>query len=233
MLISLTFFFLLLLLLNHRPSIEKDEYFLTALAACSFTTFRMDRCSLQSQGAIALFNILSFAPEVKGVEPKNLVNSNDKGLKSTLKVLSIVENDIHDPAAPALCDFIRSNIVIQHLDIGFNHFTDKSNVYFSKATEILSQSVDADKLYSLNVNMIGNKGNPYALGTPGMAKSKINFRFGTTGRRENEFVEGSLRNNFEHISLYSRAHFLSRKYYDDKYSKDFTETRTCAISSLM
>ena len=122
--------------------------------------------------------------------------------------------------------------MIQHLDIGFNHFTEKSAVYFNKATEILSKSADVDKFYNLNVNMIGNKGNPYALGTPGMAKSKINFRFGSNGRRENELVEGSLRSNFEHISLYSRAHFLSRKYYDDKYSRDFSETKT-SINSLM
>lgn len=196
---------------------KRDEEFTRAFSSCCYEEFHANRCHLGTDGAIEIFKLLTEVTSEINTSLTERIPPTFTTIGSTLKVLTLSGNDIHDPASSYLRHFVTTNHTLQVLDLGFNAFTDKSKNDFSRAVQVTINSIPEMKLCSLHINMIGNSCYQYILGTPGLAKSKISFQFGTTGRDDYN-MEGSSCNNLEHVSELSRSHYELRKKHYNKYN---------------
>lgn len=139
-------------------------------------------------------------------------------VSNTLRSFSLAGNDISDSAAEALVEMLRDNVLLEHLDLGFNNFTANAMEYFKLGTKVTSSSTAATKVFELNINMVGNKCPAYALETPGLARSKITFRFGTQPNPQDSSLLG-----YAHISDRVRGRFMASKALDDQFRAAFPE----------
>lgn len=134
-------------------------------------------------------------------------------ITTSLKSLSISGNNIADSAIVLLCSMLESNRILKYLDIGFNLISNLNEELLRKAYEVTSSSDKDKKVNSLTINFVGNKfEDPYMISTPGLARSKLNFLFGTQSNPEDVRNGG-----YSHISHISRGHFLARKELDNQY----------------
>ena len=142
-------------------------------------------------------------------------------LGSTLRALYLANNDIHDSVSASLCAMLKANVVLEHLDIGFNQLTDAITPQLKETVAVTSSSSLAMKVTSLSVNVLGNRCDPYALDLPGMSRSKIVFKFGV-----NASVVDSVNDGYSHVSQVARKHFFMRK---DKVTEKLTADSTTAL----
>lgn len=166
-----------------------------ALAQCNIHDLRLNMCKLQSKGASILFTTLA---------------SKTTPLSAALRYLYLSGNEISDSSAESLAQVLSVNITLQSMDLGFNLFTDRHRELLRCAGSVLSTSHAEKKVYDLSINLIGNKCDPYLLETPGMARAKSNFLFGTQPNRADPANAG-----YSHITQASRGHFLARKELDN------------------
>jgi hypothetical protein len=120
--------------------------------------------------------------------------------------LDLSGNSMHDVASTAIAEVLMGNMIIQYLDLGFNKLTDAISVEVKKAYNVVSSSRIEKKVFSLHVNVVGNKCDPYMLGEPGMGRSKMNYRFGINSSMGDDINDG-----YSHINQTSRAHNFQRK----------------------
>lgn len=180
---------------NNAIGPEVDEM-LQQLKLCHLIELFLNNCKLQSRGAASLFKILQ----------TTVTNT----LGASLRVLTLSNNDIHDPCAQSLHDFLKSNSIITMLDLGFNKFTNQSKDVFNRAIDINSESTAEFKLYDLSVNLIGNQCDNSLLDYFGFGRSKTTFRFGINGRPDFDTLKYSSRFNYDHVSYLSRPHHIER-----------------------
>ena len=163
---------------------------------------QLNQCNLMAKGAQALFNILLNTEKVEAPAPHG------NCLGNTLRALYIANNDIHDSIIESLCPLLLENMVLEHLDLGFNQLTDAITPKLKETVAVTSSSTLAQKVSSLSVNVLGNRCDPHALDLPGMARSKITFRFGVNASAVDDINDG-----FSHVSQAARKHFFMRKDY--------------------
>ena len=153
---------------------------------------------LGSKGGISLFSVLS---------------NTTYPITISLKSLTISGNNIADSAIVSLCTMLASNRILKYLDIGFNMISNLNEELLRKAHEVTSSSDIEKKVSSLTINFMGNNfEDPYMISTPGLARSKLNFLFGTQSNPDDVRNGG-----YSHISHISRGHFLARKELDNQY----------------
>jgi Ran GTPase-activating protein (RanGAP) involved in mRNA processing and transport len=197
----------------------KNDLFLDQLANASIVDLRMNYCQLRSSFALSLFQILAHRSPRSYVAhpiPQESESSTSSHLLKALRFLSLAGNEISDSIAPALGGMLANNISLEMLDLGYNSFTNSCATYFAAATQVTSTSSEEMKVYPLHVNLIGNKCDPYLLETPGMARSKLHFLFGTQANREDASSCG-----YSHIDSRVRGKFIMQKQLDELYRKSF------------
>jgi len=170
---------------------------LQPLKLCRLVELYLNNCKLQSRGAASLLKMLQ--------------TTNPNTLGASLRVLALSNNDIHDPCAQSVHDFLKTNAIISMLDLGFNNFTNQSRNVFQNSIDINSESSSEFKLYDLSINLIGNPCDRSLLDYAGFGRSKQNFRFGVNGRPDFESLKYSSRSNYDHISYLARPHHVARK----------------------
>jgi len=171
---------------------ENVEALRSYLDACKFLELRMNGCNIQSKGASCLFQLLA--------------ETSVGHLGHSLRALYLAENNIHDRTSVDINFCLNRNMTLEELDLGFNKFTKDSHEALKAAISVVSTSSLEKKVAGLNVNMIGNNCDPYMLDAPGLARSKINFRFGIQSSLQDDQNAG-----YTHIPMDSRRHHFLRK----------------------
>ena len=174
---------------------NEDAY--SALAQCSVPDLRMASCQLGSKGATQIFQALA---------------NKSTPLAQSARYVYLSGNEISDSSSEALGMLLEKNINLEALDLGFNLFTDRDGAYLRSACSVASTSSVEKKVTDLSVNLIGNKCDPYMLETPGLARAKSNFLFGTQPNTADPANHG-----YTHIPHCSRGHFMARKEIDNHY----------------
>ncbi len=182
---------------DHLEDIAGD----IALSACR--ELQLNQCQLMAKSAITIFNILCCTSAVEKPAPDG------NKLGSTLRALYLANNDIHDSVVSSLCHMLQQNIVLEHLDLGFNQLTDAITPQLKETVAVTSTSSLAQKVSSLSVNVLGNRCDKYALDLPGMSRSKVVFRYGV-----NSSLADGVNDGYSHISQVARKHFFLRKEMD-------------------
>lgn len=100
-----------------------------------------------------------------------------KPLGRSLKVLFLAHNQIRNAAAPHIRDCLLTNTSLQHVDLGFNAFTERCEPIMRMACKVTSSAPVAMKLLPLHVNLMGNACDTYVLETPDLARSKKSLRY--------------------------------------------------------
>jgi hypothetical protein len=166
------------------------------LEAAHLQDVHVNNCKLGSVGAATILSAVSKA---------------SCNLGSSIRALDLSSNDISDIIAPELVNVLNNNMSIEVLDLGFNAITNGARDKLTKAFAVTSGSRVEKKVYSLHINVVGNKCDPYMLGEPGMSRSKAGFRFGV-----GPAMSDSLNDGYSHISQISRTHYFGRKAANDK-----------------
>lgn len=185
------------------------DQLLEKLRCCQLVELYLNNCKLQSKGAASLFKMLKH------------VNAGSLG--ATLRVLTLANNDIHDPCAQSVHDFLKKNYVISMLDLGFNNFTNHSKSIFQNSIDVNSESPPEFKLYDLSINLIGNKCDNSLLEFSSFGRSKATWRYGINGRPDFDQLKYSTRRNYDHISYLSRPHHLDRVINDIRFNDEHPE----------
>lgn len=174
-----------------------NESAYAALANCTVPDVRLASCQICSKGASRIFQTLA-----------------DKStpLAQSARYLYLSGNEISDSSSEALGMLLEKNTNLEALDLGFNLFTDRDGAFLRSACSVVSTSSVEKKVTDLSINLIGNKCDPYMLETPGLARAKSNFLFGTHPNSADPANHG-----YSHISHCSRGHFLARKEIDNHY----------------
>lgn len=149
--------------LSHNKLGSDLAHFASYLKQCQLKDLVMNRCHTGTKGAAHIF--------------RSLETTNVGSCGYTLKTLYLAENNIQDSIEAALRPFLESNLVIQHLDLGYNKLSDVFGKKIKSVLEVTTKSCTAKKVLELNVNLIGNNCDPYALDMPGAARSKLTYRY--------------------------------------------------------
>ena len=179
---------------DHLDDIAGD----LALSECR--ELQLNQCQLMAKSASTIFGILCHTKPVAKPAPYGTM------LGSKLRALYLANNDIHDSVVSSLCPMLQQNMVLEHLDLGFNQLTDAITPSLKETVAVTSTSSLAAKVSSLSVNLLGNNCDKYALDLPGMSRSKIVFRFGV-----NASLADGMNDGYSHISQAARKHFFLRK----------------------
>jgi Ran GTPase-activating protein (RanGAP) involved in mRNA processing and transport len=185
------------------------DQLLEKLGCCQLVELYLNNCKLRSKGAASLFKMLKH------------VNAGSLG--ATLRVLTLANNDIHDPCAQSVHDFLKKNYIISMLDLGFNNFTNHSKSIFQNSIDVNSESPPEFKLYDLSINLIGNKCDNSLLEFSSFGRSKATWRYGINGRPDFDQLKYSTRRNYDHISYLSRPHHLDRVINDIRFHDEHPE----------
>jgi Ran GTPase-activating protein (RanGAP) involved in mRNA processing and transport len=168
-----------------------------ALARCNIPDLRLNSCKMGSKGASIFFKSLS---------------DTSTAIAKCARFVCLSGNEIADSAADALCLLLEKNITLEALDLGFNLLTDRHSAILRQAASVSSHSTIHKKLIDLNINLVGNKCDPYMLETPGMSRAKSNFLFGIRPNSADPANHG-----YSHVAHTSRGHFMARKELDNHY----------------
>ena len=182
------------------------ELILDKLKVCQLIELYLNNCKLQSKGATSLFKMLK--------------NISTGSLGSCLRVLTLANNDIHDPCAQSIHEFLKENFIISMLDLGFNKFTNHSKSIFDKTIDITSESSPEFKLYDLSINLVGNTCDNNLLEYSSFGRSKATWRYGINGRPDFDDLKFSTRQNYDHVSYLSRGHHINRMNNDNRFNEE-------------
>ena len=144
-----------------------------ALNDLKLREIHLNQCKLGTMGSKKILDALA----VSEIEPLNV----NPGYH--IRVLSLSGNEISNSIGPTLDHFLKHNMRIAILDLGFNNITnDIINTMPEKGLPtILSSSSEDMKLRSLHINLQGNQCSQSLFETPGLARSKITFAFARVG----------------------------------------------------
>jgi len=140
-------------------------------------------------------------------------------IRKGMHYLGMAGNEINDSACKAIANMIATNNLLEYVDLGFNGLTNACGPRFKKAITLTSGASENRKLQELHVNLHGNPCDPYLFETPGMARSKMNYRFGIQPNIDDDLCHG-----YAHIANEARGkvlvqHELAGKY--DSFAPQF------------
>lgn len=190
--------------------------FSEAFGQSSLETALMNYCNMHTSTAVSIFNFLQNGS--LRTEFGNTADNFSNPVRNTLRSLCIAGNNISDSAAEALITMLQTNTCIEHIDLGYNNFTNHSIEYFKIGTKVTSPASDARKAIELNINLLGNKCDPYVLDTPGLSRSKITFRFGVLPDKNKMDMLG-----YGYIGDRARGKFVASKALDDQFRAVFPQ----------
>lgn len=187
-----------------------NDAFVEAFRRSRIVTAHFNYCNMHTSTSVMIFKALHDGRLQAEVERRNATEP--LGLKDTLRSLCIAGNTISDSAVEHFVAMLNTNTCLEHVDLGFNNLTNHAMEYFKLGIKVNSTSSDAQKVTELNINLVGNKCDPYAMDTPGLSRSKVTFRFGVLPDKDNADLLG-----YSHVSDRARGKFIASKMLDDQF----------------
>lgn len=194
----------------------QNDNFIAHIGNCSIVDLKLNYCRLKTSLTGSLFKIIAHRSRSHVQNPSNIQSLVRNRLLESLRFLYIAGNEVSDSIAEGLYEMLNKNVSLEVLDLGYNSLTNQCSSFFASATKVSSDDPMEKKIYPLHVNLIGNKCDPYLLETPGMARSKVHFFFGTHVNRDNDSLGG-----YAHMENRVRGKFVVQKQLDELYRKTF------------